>query len=275
MRQPVSAACLKQVHRLDEQGELTERAIDDGLSCRFFFLRASAQCHVLWMTNVIRLSARLASLLLVCRTSGRQIDRAGNFSVFRICRIELAEPLCLFQRAIEQCKRSNHDLSLDGMSEIRSLKPNVTRDQAIRQFSLPVPSSLLRDAALGRLRSVAELYIPFRLFRVNIVNRGVSEKSASVQRWTPSPALWTFINSIIHRRIRRPCFWRRAMLPLRKLKMRLQWNSWWQNSGAFSTAADSFACATCKSPRCRLEWTFTSPTGLEFRLRKTRPRKCD
>jgi hypothetical protein len=62
------------------------------------------------------------------------------------------------------------------MPAIRSLKPNVTRDDAIRQFSASGPSALFRNALFGRLRSVAELYIPFRLFRVRIVNRGIAEE---------------------------------------------------------------------------------------------------
>jgi len=62
------------------------------------------------------------------------------------------------------------------MSSIRSLKPNVTRDDVIRQFSGGGPSAALRNVLYGRLHSVAELYIPFRLFRVQITNRGVFEE---------------------------------------------------------------------------------------------------
>jgi hypothetical protein len=61
------------------------------------------------------------------------------------------------------------------MAPIRSLKPNVTREQAIQQFSPRGPTALFRNVAFGRLRSVADLYIPFRLFRVQITNRGVTE----------------------------------------------------------------------------------------------------
>jgi hypothetical protein len=60
------------------------------------------------------------------------------------------------------------------MAAIRSLKSNVTREDAIRQFSGRGSSALFRNALFGRLRSVAELYIPFRPFRVRIVNRGIS-----------------------------------------------------------------------------------------------------
>ena len=62
------------------------------------------------------------------------------------------------------------------MNRIRSLKPNVTREEAVLQFSPRGPSALIRNAAFGPLRSVAELYIPFHLFRVQIMNRGISEE---------------------------------------------------------------------------------------------------
>ena len=61
------------------------------------------------------------------------------------------------------------------MPHIRTLKPNVTRDQAIRQFSSHGPVTAFRNLTSGRLRSVAELYLPFRLFRAEIVNRGIAE----------------------------------------------------------------------------------------------------
>jgi hypothetical protein len=62
------------------------------------------------------------------------------------------------------------------MPTIRSLRPNVTKDEAIRQFSPPGATALLRTVMFGRLRSVAELYVPFRLFRVQITNNGVPEE---------------------------------------------------------------------------------------------------
>ena len=62
------------------------------------------------------------------------------------------------------------------MSSIRSLKPNVNRDEVIRQFSGGGPSAALRNVLYGRLRSLAALYIPFRLFRVQITNRGIFEE---------------------------------------------------------------------------------------------------
>lgn len=62
------------------------------------------------------------------------------------------------------------------MAPIRTLKPNVTREQAILQFSSTGIPRLFRNVAFGRLRSVAELYVPFRLFQVQIVNRGQTEQ---------------------------------------------------------------------------------------------------
>ena len=57
------------------------------------------------------------------------------------------------------------------MPRIRTLKPNVTREDAIRHFSdgvLNGAASLIR----GPVRSLAELYIPFRLFQVKIRSAG-------------------------------------------------------------------------------------------------------
>jgi len=62
-------------------------------------------------------------------------------------------------------------LSAPNMDRIRSLKPNVTREEAIRHFSDGVvngAAQLMR----GPIRSLAELYIPYRLFRVKISSAG-------------------------------------------------------------------------------------------------------
>ncbi|MBZ5536479.1 MAG: hypothetical protein LAO31_11030 [Acidobacteriia bacterium] len=56
------------------------------------------------------------------------------------------------------------------MTTIRTLKPNVTREDAIAHFS-----GLLRTLQLGKVHSVADIYIPFRLFRVHITNRSRTE----------------------------------------------------------------------------------------------------
>jgi hypothetical protein len=99
-------------------------------------------------------------------------------------------PLCLcgeiaFSRqGVSKCRgnealdvrRSSNRGPLKSMPQIRTLKPNVTREQAILQFSSTGIPRLLRNAAFGRLRSVAELYLPFRLLRVQITNRGLTEE---------------------------------------------------------------------------------------------------
>ncbi len=57
------------------------------------------------------------------------------------------------------------------MSRIRSLKPNVTREQAIRHFT---EGAVTRAAGMirGPVRFLAELYIPYRLFQVKICSAG-------------------------------------------------------------------------------------------------------
>lgn len=62
------------------------------------------------------------------------------------------------------------------MTRIRTLKPNVTREEAIQQFVSSGLWKLMRDGAFGPLRSVAEFYLPYRMFRVRITNRGVTEE---------------------------------------------------------------------------------------------------
>ena len=57
------------------------------------------------------------------------------------------------------------------MARIRSLRPNVTREEATEQFSSGM-FDFLRDTTFGPLRSVADFYIPFRLFQIEILNGG-------------------------------------------------------------------------------------------------------
>jgi hypothetical protein len=60
---------------------------------------------------------------------------------------------------------------------IRSLKPNVTREEAIRYFTAGVANraaSLLR----GPVRSLADLYIPFRCFQVKIRSAGRQQEQS-------------------------------------------------------------------------------------------------
>jgi len=62
------------------------------------------------------------------------------------------------------------------MTRIRSLRPNVTREQAVAQFASTGFSRICRNGFFGPLRSVAVFYVPFRLFRTHIVNRGVVDE---------------------------------------------------------------------------------------------------
>lgn len=55
--------------------------------------------------------------------------------------------------------------------EIRSLKPNVSREQAVQHFTSGVLNAAAR-LTRGRVRSIAELYIPYRTFRVRIRSAG-------------------------------------------------------------------------------------------------------
>jgi hypothetical protein len=57
------------------------------------------------------------------------------------------------------------------MARIRSLKANVTREEAMQQFSSGM-FDFLRETTSGPLRSVADFYIPFRLFQIEILNGG-------------------------------------------------------------------------------------------------------
>ena len=60
------------------------------------------------------------------------------------------------------------------MARIRSLRPNVTRDEALELISSGL-SGALRTAVVGPLRSIGDFHIPFRLFQVEITNAGRSE----------------------------------------------------------------------------------------------------
>ena len=49
---------------------------------------------------------------------------------------------------------------------IRSLRPNVTREEAVRVFTAPGPAALFWKLRCGPLQRVADAYIPFYLYRV-------------------------------------------------------------------------------------------------------------
>lgn len=56
-----------------------------------------------------------------------------------------------------------------GRRDIRCLRPNVTKAEALA--ALEGRAGLLR----GQLRQVADAYLPFRLYEVEVVNRGASK----------------------------------------------------------------------------------------------------
>jgi hypothetical protein len=57
-----------------------------------------------------------------------------------------------------------------GAPSIRALRSNVTRDEAIQAFAGGI-AGRARRLALGPLRSVAEVYVPFRLYGVCVEGR--------------------------------------------------------------------------------------------------------
>jgi hypothetical protein len=56
------------------------------------------------------------------------------------------------------------------MANIRCLRANVTREEAIARFQGGGLADLLRRAQGGGLRAVAEAYLPFRLYEVEVAN---------------------------------------------------------------------------------------------------------
>jgi len=63
------------------------------------------------------------------------------------------------------------------MESICSLKPNVSREQAIRLFEGGSLTRRLRSLRRGPLRSVALVHVPFQLFSIEITDRGVADLS--------------------------------------------------------------------------------------------------
>jgi hypothetical protein len=56
---------------------------------------------------------------------------------------------------------------------IRSLRPNVSRDEAIRTFTASGPAFLYWKLRSGSLQRIADAYVPFRIYLVNFSVRGV------------------------------------------------------------------------------------------------------
>jgi hypothetical protein len=62
-----------------------------------------------------------------------------------------------------------NDAAVGARAEIRSLRANVTQEEALA--ALDSRSGLLR----GRLRQIAPAYLPFRLYHVEVANRGATK----------------------------------------------------------------------------------------------------
>jgi len=52
------------------------------------------------------------------------------------------------------------------VTAIRSLRPNVTREEAIQAFTATGLSSLYWNVRIGSLQRIADAYIPFRIYKV-------------------------------------------------------------------------------------------------------------
>lgn len=52
-------------------------------------------------------------------------------------------------------------------ARIQALKSNVSQTAALSRFSAPGPATLLRTLRLGPLQRIAEVYVPFHLYRVD------------------------------------------------------------------------------------------------------------
>ena len=52
------------------------------------------------------------------------------------------------------------------LSAIQMLPPKVSESAALKKFSTPDPASILRTIRLGPLQRIAQVYVPFHLYRV-------------------------------------------------------------------------------------------------------------
>ncbi len=62
------------------------------------------------------------------------------------------------------------------MARIRSLRPNVSREEVLGLLSSGALQDLMCSLAFGPLRRVADFYIPFQLFQVQVANAGKRER---------------------------------------------------------------------------------------------------
>jgi hypothetical protein len=62
------------------------------------------------------------------------------------------------------------------MPRIRVLKPNVTEEEARELFASQNLWGGIGNLLYGELRSLADFYIPFRIFQVEVLNRGETSR---------------------------------------------------------------------------------------------------
>jgi hypothetical protein len=53
------------------------------------------------------------------------------------------------------------------LSSIKTLRPKVSQSDALRKFSAAGPAAVLRTVRLGPLQRIAQVYVPFHLYRVD------------------------------------------------------------------------------------------------------------
>jgi len=79
------------------------------------------------------------------------------------------------------------------VATIQTLKPNVTRDDALRQFSARGPARLFWSLRGGSLQRIAEAYVPFWLYRARYeMNRAVEDRVFALDAVNGSLDLFTF-----------------------------------------------------------------------------------
>lgn len=80
----------------------------------------------------------------------------------------------------------------NGGSIVRALKPRIDRDEAVDAFTRGLGGAV-RRVALGPVRSVAEIYVPFRLFRIAVTRpRGDERMVLGIDAVTASLDLYRF-----------------------------------------------------------------------------------
>jgi hypothetical protein len=67
------------------------------------------------------------------------------------------------------------DVARQSAETIRSLKPNVSREEALRHFTRGARGAAA-SLVKGRAHSIAELYLPYRLFEVAVANGNRTQK---------------------------------------------------------------------------------------------------